>query len=256
MTTAFAPSVTERIAELEAEYDRLSDQGRDTTSITEELSTLVGQAIANHEVQPKLRDPQAALEACEELVKQFASSRDNLDARVRSFQARDKVTGTIGWALPSREALQAIANTMEKYAINTVVDCGCGHALWPALLAPLAHPTRFTAWDIPMRNPRHVVAGLAPFMAVTTDVACLSEPKPDCLSFIWPTYDAPWAARLLETEKPEFVLYIGEGWGGCTADDKFHELLDSGYDKIVCCDIPSWPGIHDRVFMYQKKPKS
>jgi hypothetical protein len=166
------------------------------------------------------------------------------------------VTSTVGWALPSREALQAIADTMDMHCINTVVDCGCGHALWPALLDQWTPITKFTAWDIPRRNPRHVAAGLAPFMPVTTDASCLSDPKPDCLSFIWPTYAAPWAARLLETEQPEFVLYIGEGGGGCTADDRFHELLDSGYDEIVCCDIPTWPGIHDRVFMYQKKPKS
>lgn len=247
MTTAFAPSVHERIAELEAEYDRLSDQGRDTTEVSEGLAEL--------KQLTKFRDPQQALEACEELATHLAAYQDNLDARVRSFQARDRVTATIGWALPSREALQAIANAMEMHCINSVVDCGCGHALWPALLAPLAHPTKFTAWDIPMRNPRHVVSGLAPFMPVTTDASCLSEPKPDCLSFIWPTYDSPWAARLLETEKPEFVLYIGEHHGGCTADDKFHELLDEGYDEILCCDIPTWPGIHDRVFMYQKKPK-
>jgi hypothetical protein len=92
-------------------------------------------------------------------------------------------------------------------------------------------------------------------MAVTTEVACLSEPKPDCLSFIWPTYDAPWAARLLDVEKPEFVLYIGEGWGGCTADDRFHEILSTEYDKIMVARVPQWPGIHDYAWMFQRKPK-
>jgi hypothetical protein len=78
--------------------------------------------------------------------------------------------------------------------------------------------------------------------------------KPECLSFIWPTYDAPWSSQLLAKVMPEFVLYIGEGGGGCTGDDKFHEILASDYKDILEVDIPQWPGIHDRVWMFQRKP--
>lgn len=242
----FAPSVQERIAELEAEYDRLSDQGRDTTEVSEELAECRGP------IKPTFRDPQVALEMCEE-VAELLNEQHDWDWRLGCFRRRGEITAHVTWALPSREALRRIAGNMEAHCINDVVDCGCGHALWPALLAPMTHPTSWTAWDITAPPPLHVAPGLPPFMAVTKH---FPDFKPECLSFIWPTYDDPWSSQLLARVMPEFVLYVGEGCGGCTGDEAFHEILSSDYNDILKVEIPRWPGIYDSVYMFQRKPKA
>lgn len=43
----------------------------------------------------------------------------------------------------------------------------------------------------------------------------------------WPPYDSPLGAEILKKarEKGLGILYIGEGEGGCTADDEFHNLF-------------------------------
>lgn len=45
------------------------------------------------------------------------------------------------------------------------------------------------------------------------------------------------------------VVYIGEGYGGCTADDQFHEHYDSIEDdeifNKVVVNYERWWGLHD-----------
>lgn len=55
-----------------------------------------------------------------------------------------------------------------------------------------------------------------------------------------------------EVNPDALMIYIGEGDGGCTADDTFHgsieEIEDSAIDRVN--DIyPRWPGIWDRLFL-------
>lgn len=44
----------------------------------------------------------------------------------------------------------------------------------------------------------------------------------------WPPYDEPIAAEVAEKciEYKLDMLYIGEDWGGCTADDNFFDIID------------------------------
>lgn len=75
----------------------------------------------------------------------------------------------------------------------------------------------------------------------------------------WPPYAEPIAAKILskcyDYKLP--ILYIGEGPGGCTADDEFFELLDD--DEKYSCEydiIPSlwqFPGIHDYAMLITMK---
>ena len=86
----------------------------------------------------------------------------------------------------------------------------------------------------------------------------------------------------------EYVIFVGEGECGCTADDAFFELMEVGciqylaealpnrtvrclgHSPVVCydvnrgvnaqeewhlvetVDIPCWPEIHDRVQIYRR----
>ena len=58
--------------------------------------------------------------------------------------------------------------------------------------------------------------------------------------------------------KNQIVIYQGEGFGGCTGDDQFHEYLFS--DNFVHLPITevldnfhvTFPTMHDRFYVYQK----
>lgn len=62
-----------------------------------------------------------------------------------------------------------------------------------------------------------------------------------------------WPAQTLSLYRGNVVAYVGEGDGGCTADDAFHEILDQLWEEIEDHEIPQWWGIHDRLRIYKRK---
>jgi hypothetical protein len=72
-------------------------------------------------------------------------------------------------------------------------------------------------------------------------------------------YMNPLAARIWKNMKPgQYMLYIGEGRGGCTADDEFFQLTDGkqiqddeDFNKIDDAFVQFY-GLHDRPELYQK----
>ena len=69
----------------------------------------------------------------------------------------------------------------------------------------------------------------------------------EVLILSWPDYvtsDAFEAIRAWGPDRP--IVYIGEGYGGCTGDDAFHEAFIPLVDQP---EIPllAWPGSHDFV---------
>jgi hypothetical protein len=73
------------------------------------------------------------------------------------------------------------------------------------------------------------------------------------LMMVWPSLRDSWAHDALKAYEGEHVIYCGEGWGGCTADDAFHELLDRDWVEERNFDIPSWFGINDYCCAYRRK---
>ena len=60
------------------------------------------------------------------------------------------------------------------------------------------------------------------------------------------------AADCLKYYQGDTVLYVGEGCGGCTGDDNFHERLEDEFELIEEMEIPQWNGIHDWLYHYSR----
>lgn len=73
----------------------------------------------------------------------------------------------------------------------------------------------------------------------------------DVLFMSWPSYDEPWAYEALRAYRGDMVIYAGEGDGGCTADDAFHDLLESDWTWLsTSSKHMTWWGIHDTLTAY------
>lgn len=70
----------------------------------------------------------------------------------------------------------------------------------------------------------------------------------------WPPYDNPMAFETVKAmEVGRFLIYIGEGYGGCTGDDNLFHYLDSHFEeKETGARVTSWEMVHDRVRVYKK----
>ena len=77
----------------------------------------------------------------------------------------------------------------------------------------------------------------------------------DYILMSWPPYDEPHgydALMAMRKYNPNArLIYIGEGYGGCTADDAFHEAVEEVDNHRFNVDIPHWRSIWDRVELYK-----
>ncbi len=84
--------------------------------------------------------------------------------------------------------------------------------------------------------------------------------KADCVVMSWPNYDENLAYRIArKMVSGQYLVYQGEGGGGCTGDYQFHNYLDDNFEYIEddSCLIGSggvqWDGMHDTWSVYRKK---
>jgi len=80
--------------------------------------------------------------------------------------------------------------------------------------------------------------------------------RSDYIICSWPPYEDQIAYRvLIEMRKvnPDCkMIYIGEGNGGCTADDSFHEAIEMVNDVLfdnAVAGFQQWEGVHDHPML-------
>ena len=155
------------------------------------------------------------------------------------FQERLRLVRKYSWAIPNKKALSTIAD----YASNGIIEIGAGNGYWAYCLTQKS--IKVIAYDLKVsENPWHSVQ--------RGDTLEASKHSDRTLFLCWPPYDEPMAADALRSYKGKTVIYVGEGYGGCTADDEFHKLLKAEWKKIKVVKIPQWNGIYDCLTIYQK----
>ena len=168
------------------------------------------------------------------------------------FQSRKTLCKVFGWAVPNQAALDAIL----AFSEGSIVEIGAGRGYWAALLKLMGADIR--AYD---EKPPHRAANYYCADELESIVSVYHPVKfggPEMVQYfsdrtllmIWPSYSEPWAyeaTRLFHELGGTKVIHVGEGWGGCTADDGFFQYIDHHKSDIDHVDIPTWYGIRDYV---------
>jgi hypothetical protein len=174
---------------------------------------------------------------------------------------RNMLVSRYSWAIPNEEALQAIA----RHSPRGLVEIGAGTGYWASLLQ--ANGLSVFAYDsCPPRTRQHTnsyfrydrrgVVGTL-WTEVKRGGARRAADHPERTLFLcWPPYNAKMAANALKAYAKAggtTLAYIGEGAGGCTADDSFHEMLAEGWEEVESVAIPRWSGMHDALIIWRRK---
>lgn len=72
------------------------------------------------------------------------------------------------------------------------------------------------------------------------------------LLLAWPPYASDLGERILAAYPGRRVIYIGEGEGGCCADDGFFEALRRDWAEVDAHVPVQWDGIHDVITVYDR----
>lgn len=160
---------------------------------------------------------------------------------VEVLKQREDLVEEYAWAIPTREAIETILE------YGPVVEVGAGSGYWAWCIDQLGGVVAATDADPPESTYRHV----APYDARRRVNAMIPGEMDMALLLVWPPYDDPMAADCLEAYPGDTVIYVGEGRGGCTADDRFHQRLHQDWHLAETVPIPTYLGLHDRLEVWR-----
>ena len=178
--------------------------------------------------------------------------RDDLLPRRRipsldEFALRDDFIRRFGFAILTPEAVEAI----RSYAPILEVGAGSGYWAWE-----LRHAGVEVAATDPGTGRYHAVSDDGwpePWTEIEriTALEALDRFPTHTLLMVWPDL-AEWPAEALRAYKGEWFLYVGE-YQGATADEAFHDLLESDFEEERVINLPVFYGLHDRLMIYRRR---
>lgn len=186
------------------------------------------------------------------------SITSHMDALTGEFMAREKFIQKYGFAILWSGAIEAI----RPHA--PLVEIGAGSGYWTYELQShgidcIATDTMegsygFFTRDNPDDPERRWNKQYVEIEKLNSVEAVRRYPNRNILT-VWPDYDAPWAADALDIFTGQTVIYMGEGYGNATADDRFHIMLEQRFGNQESIPMPHFEYSYDRELLICQKPK-
>lgn len=164
------------------------------------------------------------------------SSDDPLLRQKRREYIRD-----YSWAIPCVSAIE----TIRKYA--PLIEIGAGGGYWGQLISQDGTEVVLVdngAAKIQKRWCETILSG---------DAGILKFYPKHTLFLCWPPYNSSMARECLEQYQGDYFIHVGEADGGCTADDHFFDLLQKNFLVVETVNIPTWPLMHDKLWVYRRR---
>jgi len=174
--------------------------------------------------------------------------------QIGSMKAREELCHRYAWAIPTPEVIEAIAQ------FSPLVEYGAGRGYWAALIEAAGgeidcfdeKPPDVSTGNIWHPNKKGWTKTFTKVHQVGSEITVV---YPEATLFLcWPPYNTPMAYDCLRQYEGKRLVFVGEGDGGCTADDAFWELLQSEWEEVLDLTIPTWWGIRDYVSVWERKP--
>jgi len=174
---------------------------------------------------------------------------------LEASKGRERCVDLYSWAVPTEEVIEALAQ------FSPIVEVGAGRGYWAALLQEAGADV--VAYDLLppselSQNTYHRSRKKGQKRVFTEvlkgDHRTLEEVDASRSLFLcWPPYNMPMAFKCLKAFTGDRLIYVGEGYGGCTGDDQFHAELEESWEEVLNIDIPTWWGIRDFLSVWERK---
>ena len=162
-------------------------------------------------------------------------------------EIRDKFISQFGFAILDATAIEVI----RPYA--PILEIGAGSGYWSYELRRAGIDV--IATDLGVGSYRGLESGWEkPYLDVERlhGEAAVKKYPARILLTVWPDLHDDWSAKALAAYTGKTVLYVGEGPGGCTATDGFHEYLAENFGSAIIHAIPNFWGIHDQLHIWSR----
>lgn len=164
------------------------------------------------------------------------------DCAVEVLRRREDLVEQYAWAIPNRAAIETIVE------YSPIVEVGAGSGYWAWCIGQLDGVVAATDADPSDSTYRRV----ASYDARRRVNAMIPGEIDAALLLVWPPHGDSMAADALDAYPGNTVIYVGEGRGGCTADNFFHKQLHTSWKLVETVAIPRYLGIRDRLEVWQR----
>ena len=171
---------------------------------------------------------------------------------VRPLQRRREVSAQLAWAVPTRAAVQLLADA------GPLVEAGAGRGLWAGLVAGMGGD--IVAYDLAPPSlggnafhprSRRTWTPVQPGSAVEA----VRAHRDRALFLCWPPFDDDAASHdALRAYRGDVLYYAGDGEVAATGSVRFRSELDLNWERERSIALPGWPRIDDRLSVYRRRP--
>jgi hypothetical protein len=175
-------------------------------------------------------------------IKKYGPSKSK--SYKKEWTKRGYFTKHYAWAVPNKTAIKKIKKFAQK---EQILEVGAGSGLWAYLLREAGANIIATddySWKI--KRPYTKVE------KINVQKSLDKYKDTDVLLLVWPPHDKPMANNALKKFKGNKLVYIGEGYGGATANDRFENRLGKYWKHVDQYNIPHWIGLHDTMIFYER----
>jgi hypothetical protein len=173
---------------------------------------------------------------------------------LEELQVRDKFICKFGFAILTDEIVQTLL------PFSPIVEVGAGSGYWSYELnqaGAISIPTdpktgRYCHFFDENRGQINWKETEFLLVEELTGIQAVEKYPNHSLLMVWPDM-APWPAETLSAYKGSTVLYVGEGDGGCTADEQFHKMLEQQFEEKNTIVIPQFWCIHDYLTVWSRR---
>jgi hypothetical protein len=184
----------------------------------------------------------------EDVVHRGTTGRSSLNFLIEDWEMRDRFRHSVSWHIPTTDLVELIKS------YSPVVSVGSGLAYTESIA--LEKGADILATDIsPDEKNLWCTDGEFQMEVEKLDASGAVKKYFDRNVFMgWPPYDNPMAYEVVKAmEIGKFLVYVGEGHGGCTGNDEFFEYLYANFEEVeIEFSIPRWSGIYDGVQVFKK----
>ncbi len=184
-----------------------------------------------------------------------------------SYLGRRAYVEHLGFPLLSKEFAYELKEAFEARDINTFVEIEAGSGALTTLMNNLNF--RGVGYTLDPAEIKHnwgmktspisehaLQQGNLKYQDIRT-LEISPDEVPDVIVASWIPYeggDEVIEFFEIQEQVSEYFLIIGEGYGGCTASDEFHDWLDQNYNDIwSSSEYKPFESIWDSVILYQRK---
>ncbi len=188
---------------------------------------------------------------------------------LEDFRGRQEYIKRFGFMLLNAEFVEELSKEFKQRGIENFIETGSGYGTFTKVLNDSgfsgkgytlelftdASEAEKSQWGL---NPNPIYAnGVNNGQVVLKDLKEITgDPETDLIVSSWvPLYDGSEVEAYFDNNYyPEWYLVVGEGYGGCTGSDDYHDWLEKNYEEDhVFNSYKSFAAIYDHAILYRKR---